>query len=200
MNAPQGSEAWLRSRMGCATASCFSDVQANGKEGLTRTKYMRRLAAERLTGNPIESYTNRDMERGNEQEPFARMHYEAITGNLVTEVGFVRHDSIMAGASPDGHIDDDGSLEIKSVLPMVQIETIERGKCPPRHTAQIQGGLWITGREWSDFVSYSPDLPENLRLYIFRVRRDEEYIKNLETEVIRFLGEVEVLYQKLKSI
>ncbi len=199
MNAPQGSEAWRLSRVGCATASCFSDVQAGGK-GITRTKYMRQVVAERLTGIPHVGYSNADIERGRIQEPFARMHYEAVTGNLVEEVEFIRHGSLMAGASPDGLVDNDGGIEIKSVLPTVQIEIIERAKCPPEHKAQIQGALWITGREWVDFISYSPTLPEHLRLYTFRVMRDEEYIENLEAEVIRFLDEAEVLYQKLINL
>lgn len=192
----QGSEEWFQARLGCATASCFSDVMAKG-QGITRLKYMRQIVAERLTGNPLESYFNRDMERGKEQEPFARLEYEAKTGNLVQEVGFIRHETLMAGASADGLIDIDGGLEIKSVKPTVQIETIERGGYPYEHAPQVQGNLWITGREWWDFVSYSPDMPQNLRLYIFRVERNEEYIRNLEAEVIRFLNEADEMYQRL---
>ena len=194
----QGSEEWIGSRIGYATASCFSDVMAKGK-GITRTKYMRRLVAERLTGKPFESYVNGDILRGKEQEPLARMEYEAFTGNLVQEVGFVRHEILLAGASPDGLIDDDGGIEIKSVKPTVQIETIEQGGYPYEHVAQIQGNLWITGRKWWDFVSYSPDMPEPLRLYVYRVYRNEAYIVQLEEEVMRFLDEADALYQRLMN-
>jgi len=192
----QGSEEWLEARLGRVTASCFSDVMARG-QGITRLKYMRRIVAERLTGKPIESYFNRDMELGTELEPFARMEYEAQTGNLVQEVGFIQHATLLAGSSPDGLIDDDGGLEIKSVKPTVQIETIERGGYPYEHAAQVQGNLWILGRQWWDFVSYSPDMPEQLRLYIYRVERNEEYIQNLEAEVVKFLAEAEEMYQRL---
>lgn len=193
----QGSEEWLLARAGHATASCFADVQAKG-EGKVRKKYMLRLVEERLTGKPAAgSFSNFHTERGNEQEPFARLEYEAATGNLVEKVGFIKHPILLAGASPDGLVDDDGGGEFKCVIPSVQIETVERGKYPSTHKAQIMGNLWITGRQWWDFVSYSPTLPGNLRLYIFRVERDEEYIRNLESEVIRFLAEVDEMYQRL---
>lgn len=192
----QGSAEWLQERLGYATASCFSDVQAKG-QGLTRIKYMRRIVAERLTRKPFDSYFNRDMERGNAQEPYARMEYESVTGNIVQEVGFIKHPILLCGASPDGLIDNDGGIEIKSVKPTVQIETIERGSCPYEHAAQVQGNLWVTGRLWWDFVSYSPDMPECLRLYICRVDRNEEYIKTLEAEVIKFLAEAEEMHRRL---
>lgn len=192
----QGSQEWLEARLGCVTASCFADVLAKGK-GIVRKKYMRKIVAERLTGKPVESFSNPHLERGTEQEGYARMEYESVTGNLVQEVGFMRHPEIMAGASPDGIIDGSGGIEIKSVIPTVQIETIERGAYPAQHKPQIMGNLWITGREWWDFVSYSPDMPEPLNLYIFKVDRNEDYIKHLEAEVIRFLEEAEELHQRL---
>lgn len=192
----QGSEEWFDARLGCATASCFADVMAKG-EGIVRKKYMRRIVAERLTGKSIETFSNSHLERGTEQEGYARMEYESVTGNMVQEVGFLRHPELMAGASPDGIIDSNGGIEIKSVIPTVQIETIERGAYPTQHRPQIMGNLWITEREWWDFASYSPDMPEQLRLYVFRVHRNEEYIKNLEAEVIQFLEEAEELHQRL---
>ena len=192
----QQSEEWFQDRLGYATASCFSDVLAKG-QGKVRGAYLKRVVAERLTGKRQEGFSSSHTERGNEQEPYARMSYEAETGNIVEEVGFIKHPTLRAGCSPDGKIDHNGGLEIKSVIPTVQIETIERGGYPVTHKPQIQGGLWVTGRDWWDFVSFSPDLPKNLRLYVYRVERDEEYIKNLEAEVIRFLDEAEVLYQSL---
>lgn len=193
----QGSQEWLEARLGFATASCYSQILAKG-EGKSRKTYLNRVVAERLTGKPLDSFSNHHTERGTEQEPFARMAYEAATGNLCNEVGFIRHPTLMAGASPDCLIETDGGAEIKSVIPTVQIETFERGGHPPSHKAQIQGNLWITGRKWWDFVSYSPNIKlEHLRLYIFRVQRDEEYIKNLEKEVTQFLIEADELYQRL---
>ena len=195
----QQSEAWFLDRLGHATASNFSDVMAKG-EGKTRKTYMMKLLAERLTGKPTESFSNKHTERGTEQEPFARLAYEARTGNLVEEVGFIVHPDMKAGSSPDGLVDKDGGVEIKSVIPTVQLETIAKGGFPSTHKAQIQGALFITGRAWWDFVSFSPDLPENLRLYVFRVERDQAYIDELEKEVIRFLADLYELEKKYRGL
>lgn len=200
MSAPQGSAEWLQERCGHATASSFSDVLAKG-QGKMRNAYLRRLVCERLTGKPMETYATgswaKNLERGKEQEPFARMAYEAITGSLVEEVGFLKHATIMAGCSPDGLIGDDGGAEIKSVIPTVQLETIEAGGYPSEHKAQIQGSLWLTGRKWWDFCSYSNDMPEHLKTYIFRVQPDAAYIIALEAEVRVFLAGVDAMVERL---
>lgn len=162
-----------------------------------RAAYLRRVLAERLTGKPSETYKNAHMDRGTEQEPYARMAYESKTGNLVEEVGFIKHPTMMAGCSPDGLVDHDGGAEIKSVIPTVQLETLDGGGYPNEHKAQIQGCLWVTGRTWWDFCSFSPDLPAHLRLYIFRVERDPAYIAALAADVVRFLAEVDERYATL---
>lgn len=195
---PQGSELWLALRAGHATASCFSDILAKSKDLKMRTKLMRKLVAERMTGKPVETYRGPHMERGHEQEPHSRMAYEALTGAIVEEVGFIPHPSVQwCGASPDGLVSSDGGIEAKCVIPTVQIETVLRGGYPPEHVAQVQGNLWVTAREWWDFCSYSPDMPEHLRLYVYRVKRDDKYIETLEAEVRKFLKEVDEQYALL---
>jgi hypothetical protein len=193
----QGTEAWALDRCGRATASEFSCVLAKG-EGKTRLAYLRRVVTERLIGKPIENaFSNGHMLRGTVQEPLARLAYEAATGEPVELVGFIKHPTLMTGCSPDGLIGKDGGGEFKCVIPTVQLETILRGDYPPEHRAQVQGNLWITGRTWWDFCSYSPDMPEHLRLYTFRVQRDEAYIAILEREVIKFLQEADALHERL---
>lgn len=196
MNAPQGTPEYFAERAGHATASEFSSVLAKG-QGKTRTAYLRRLVAERLTGKPMETYKNAHMERGLEQEPYARMAYEARTGRLAEEVGFIKHPTLKAGCSPDGLVGDDGGAEIKSVIATVQLETILAGDYPSEHRAQIQGSMWITGRKTWDFCSYCHDMPENLQLYVFRVARDDAYILTLEAEVVVFLNDVDALVERL---
>ena len=192
----QGSDEWLQAKVGYASASEFSSILAKGG-GVTRQKYLRRIVAERLTGKPTETFTNAHTERGIEQEPYARMALEAKQGYAIEECGIIRHPKYMVSISPDGLIDLDGGAEIKSVIPTVQIETILADNYPPEHKAQIQGSLWISGRQWWDFCSYSPDMPEHLRVYVFRVVRDEAYIATLAAEVTAFLGDVNDLYDKL---
>lgn len=195
-NCLQGSPEWLLARAGLATASEFSSVLAKG-QGKMRLAYLRRVAAERLTGKPTETYKNAHTDRGTELEPFAREQYEIKTGNFVEQIGLIQHDELLTACSPDGLIGDDGGAEIKSVIPTVQLETILAGKYPPEHKAQIQGSLWIAERAWWDFCSFSPDMPEHLRLYIYRVARDEPYITALHAEVKVFLDEVEALIEQL---
>lgn len=195
----QGTEQWHLDRCGCATASCFSDVLAKG-QGKTRASYLRKVVTERLTGKPVESYSNNHMLRGQMQEPFGKLAYEAHTGEPIIDVGFIKHPTIMAGCSPDGLLGTDGGGEFKCVLPTVQLETWLGGDFPTEHRAQIQGSLWITGRKWWDFVSYSPDMPAHLRLYVYRVERDEAYIANLEREVVKFLVEVDAMVERLMRI
>lgn len=196
MSAPQGTAEWLQEKCGCASASEFHAVLAKG-EGKTRGDYLARVVAERLTGKPAETYRNGHMDRGTEQEPFARLAYEAKFGEPVEQVGFIRHAALMAGCSPDGLLGKNGGGEFKCVIPTVQLETWRKGGCPAKHKAQVQGNLWITGRDWWDFTSFSPDMPSHLRLYVHRVYRDEPYIQTLEAEVRRFLGEADELYERL---
>lgn len=193
----QGSPEWLQARCGNATASEFSSILAKG-QGKTRASYLRRIVAERMTGKPHESYRNADMDRGNALEPRARMAYEARSGNFVDEVGFIKHPELAAGCSPDGLVDADGGAEIKSVIATVQVDTILSGAYPSEHKAQIQGCLWLTKRVWWDFCSFCPDMrDERLRLYVYRVQRDEAYIQALEVEVRKFLVDVDRMVDAL---
>lgn len=196
-NIEQGSPQWHLIRAGKATASEFSSVLAKG-EGKTRAKVVRRIVAERLTGKVSDTYSNAHMERGQEQEPLALMAYELASDNIVQRVGFIDHDELLAGCSPDGLLfGQRGGAEIKCVIPTVQVETILRGGYPPEHKAQIQGSLWLTEYDFWDFCSYSPDMPKHLQLYRFRVTPDAAYIHALETEVRQLLREVDQIVSLL---
>lgn len=196
----QRSGDWLKARCGMATASRFADVLATIKTGeaASRRNYRAQLVVERMTGVPQESYQNEAMRYGTEMEPFARIAYEAASGNIVTEVGLIRHPEILAGASPDGLVEADGLVEIKVPNTATHIDTLLNGM-DPGHLPQIQGQMWITGRKWCDFVSYDPRMPEQHRFYCERVKRDDKYIQNLETEVIKFLNEVSSTIERLEA-
>lgn len=198
----QGTPEWFELRARKATASCFSDILAKG-QGKQRAKYRRQLIAESLTGKPTEQRAYgawaSNLDRGQEQEPLARMAYQLATGNIVERVTFIDHDTIRAGCSPDGLIFGmRRGLEAKCVIATVQVDTVESGSYPSEHKAQIQGSMWITGYEEWDFCSYSPDMPEHLRTYIYTVPRDEAYIAELEREVVRFLADVDQALSRLK--
>lgn len=202
MSAPQGSEEWKRERAGKATASCFDAVMARVKvgEASTRRKYRIQLVTERLTGIPVEGYQNAAMRWGIETEPEARMTYEQVRGVVVEEVGFIDHPTIpMCGASPDGLVGDDGLVEIKCPESTTHLTWLEAGSVPAEHVDQIQGQMAVTGRQWCDFVSYDPRFPENLRLFIVRVPRDDAAIAALEAGIREFLAGVDLVEKRLRE-
>ena len=206
MNAPaepaaQGSGAWFYERCGFVTASRFKDVldfTKAGKPGAKRTAYLWEVVIERLTGQPADHYSNAAMEWGTEQEQHSRMAYEAATGRMVEETGFIKHPTLpMVGGSPDGLIADNGGWESKSPFnSAVHLATVLDGM-PADHMPQVQGLMWITGRAWWDFTSYDPRLPAALQMYVQRIERDDEYIVNMEGEIIKFQAEVAALLAKL---
>lgn len=186
----QRSDDWYQARLGRATASRFYDI-VKGDRYAGWKNYKADLVIERLTGKPIESFTSGPMQWGIDGEPLARLMYFLKTKNEVEECGFFAHEELAAGASPDGLIGTDGGLEIKMPNTSTHLTTLHTGKVPDVYMAQMQGGMWITGRKWWDYVSYDPRLPENAALFILRVERDEEYIQKLEAQVRKFLAEVD---------
>ena len=196
-DAPQGSEQWLKDRAGVPSASMFKAVLAKG-EGKTRESYMIRLAAEVMTGQPIETYQNGAMQRGTEIEPVARDTYEFITGRKVDQVGFIKLDSGIAGCSPDGLVSTDGGLEIKCPNTETHIRTILADKMPPEHKPQVQGALWICERDWWDFMSFD-DRMETNQDAIYRQHRDEKYIRELADAVEVFAEDLEQMIHKLRA-
>lgn len=193
----QGSEEWLRIRLGRVTASNFSTVMAKGRgkaPSKTRKTYMLKLAGEIITGELADGFTNHHMERGHVMEIEARNLYELITGVEVEQVAFIKSGDGM-GYSPDG-LPDDGLLEIKSKLPHLQIALLMRDEIPGEHIHQLQGGLYVAEREWIDFMSYWPGLPP----FIKRVYRDEKFICELANSIQDFIGELNDIVCKIKSM
>lgn len=184
----QNSPEWYAARLGIPTASEFHTVMAVGKQGgksVTRVAYLNKLAGEVLTGDPMPSYTNADMERGKEQEDEARDLYTFSCSEELQRVGFVRNGN--AGCSPDSLAGNKGGLEIKSAAAHIQIERLLKGELPSEHKAQVYGSMWVCERDWWDFMSYCPKLPP----FIKRVYRDEDYIKKISHEVELFNVELQ---------
>jgi len=204
----QGSEAWQMVRCGKVTASRLADVLAKTKSGYSssRANYMTQLVLERVTGTKAESYTNAAMLHGVTQEPFARAAYEAHTGQMVEEVGFLPHPEIAdAGASPDGLVGDDGMVEIKCPASSTALEVWlahSQGGNPvdAKYYAQMQWQMRCAGRSWCDYVVFDPRMPAKAQLFIFRVVRNDEWLKTAESEVVTFLAEVDAKVKSLKTI
>lgn len=198
----QRTEEWFAARLGRATASRFADVLAKTKSGpsASRKNYLAQLVAERLTGRREQGYTSAEMQFGTDTEPLARAAYQERTGLEVQECGFLTHHELMAGASPDGLVDEYGLLEIKCPNTATHIEYLLSTKYPSKYQAQIQGQLWIADREWCDFVSFDPRMPIDLQLKVFRVERDDAFIHELFDEVLGFLNDVDEVLSKIKTI
>jgi hypothetical protein len=192
----QGSPEWFEARRGLPTASEFATVMAKGRgggESLTRTKYLYTLAGEILTGEVQPGYTNEHMERGKAMEEEARQMYALMQFEEPKRVGLIKN--LIAGASPDSLIGENGLLEIKTALPHIQLQRLDLNRLPPEHVAQVQGQLWVSGRNFCDFVSYWPKLP----MLCVRIERDEQKIAEIQDEVRAFVRELALLVERYKD-
>ena len=197
----QGTQEWLDHRKGLITASDFAKV-VNSKGFLSNSKSMINLIYNVASGyfleSAIPSLSSSDMNRGNELEPFAREAYEQTTLQEVKEIGMFKFGCL--GYSPDGLINDDGLIEIKCPKHNTHSKYLYSQSLPLEYKAQVLGGLAITDRKYCDFISYHPDFPDNLKMMIIRVERDEEYIHNLLTSLEEFNQKVLNVVKKLKDI
>jgi len=188
----QGSDEWFEARLGYVTASNFAKVIS---KGTGRGLYMRKLAAERLTGQREESYKNAVMENGNIVEAEARNYYETAYDCQIEQVGFVKRDERIGG-SPDGLVGTDGMIEIKCPLSSTHVANILSGKMPTEYIPQVQGLLWVTERQWCDFVSYDPKVLSR-PIFIVRIERDKDYIIKLSAQVSVFVKELQEMIKKI---
>ena len=208
MNEEQGTESWFANRLGKVTASRLADVLAKTQTGYSasRANYMTQLVLERITQTRAESYSNAAMQWGTDQEPFARAAYEAHTGQMVEEVGFMPHPEIDAsGASPDGLVGDCGMVEIKCPSSSTALEvwlTHSQGGNPvdAKYYAQMQWQMRCANRQWCDYVVFDPRMPGKAQLFICRVERNADWLKTAEDEIVKFLAELDAKVVALKSI
>ena len=206
----QRTDEWFQQRLGKVTASRISDVIAKTKTGVStsRQNYLIQLVSERLTGKKGDSFVNQAMLDGIERESAARELYMQTRGVSVTEVGFFDHPTIaMSGASPDGAVnaEEDGKyaglIEIKCAIETTYTNTLMSKSVPSKYIPQIQWQMASVSPnvKWCDFISYNPNFPDTMQLFVVRVERDNDYIAELEAEVIKFLDEVEQTIIKLKE-
>lgn len=191
----QGTAEWLVQREGMVTASRMSAVMAKlkdpKKEASERAKYKDEVICEILTGRAIDHYVSPAMELGIEREPLARAAYEQLRDVEVEAGGFWGHDSIpKLGASPDGLVGDDGLIEIKCPTITTHLGYLRTKEIPEEYQLQMLTQMACTGRQWCDFCSYHPDMPEQFQLWVKRFPRDDQMIAAIELETVHFLEEV----------
>lgn len=198
-NLEQGSEAWLQARRGLITGSRFKDARDRLKSG-TPSKaclaYAYDVARERCGGAAPGKFQNAAMRTGTEQEPVARALYEARTGYMVDEVGFFVTEDRRFGLSPDGLIDSDGVLEIKTMVSSDTLFTALADHDLSGYMDQCLGYLWLLGRKWVDLVLWAPDLNH---LEVHRITRDEAAIEKLEADMLAFMAMVDKSEAALRS-
>ncbi len=192
----QGSEQWKQIRLGIVTCSELECLLVNGKGeygfGAGAYSYMDTLVGERITGEAADPFSgNRHTERGHELEAVARGLYESREEVATEQVAIILNHGI--GYSPDSLVGHEGLTEIKTKLPKFQVGVILAGEIPKEHVAQCQGGLWVSDREWIDFVSYWPGMP----LFVKRAYRDEALIRKISERVTTFY---ELLEERMNRV
>jgi putative phage-type endonuclease len=199
----QRSNEWFAARCGSLGASQLADALAKTKSGwgASRANLRAKLVVERLTGQQEESFTSAPMQWGVDKEEEARIAYSFLTGRNVVEVGLYKHPTIIGThASPDGLVDDDGCIEIKCQNSATHIETLKSNLVAHKYLLQMQWQMRCADRQWCDFVSFDPRMPDHLMLYIQRVQRDDDMLATLESEVGAFLAEVDADVKALSKI
>jgi hypothetical protein len=202
---PQRTPEWFADRLGRVTGSACSAVFAKSRtkveESSERKKYRLQLALERITGNAGGSvYVNAAMQRGIDLEPVAVAAYEAAVGELVDVPGFMFAEELLVGASLDGLCSGEGSLEVKCPDSVTHLEYLREGRLPPAYVPQVTHNLWVSGREWLDFVSFDDRFPPTLQLFHIRVTRKELDIDGHMAAVCKFLDEVDIEVSKVKEL
>lgn len=192
----QRSDAWFAARCGSLGASAIADALTKSKDGksfgATSANLRAKLVVERLTGIQEDSFKSAAMQYGIDNEDAARIAYEAYAGVFVEQVGLIKHPTINGThASPDGLVGDDGLIEIKCPNSLTHMEAIKYQNIPTKYLYQMQWQMRCADRQWCDFVSFDPRMPEVLQLWVKRVERDNQLIAKLEADVIEFLGGVE---------
>lgn len=180
----QGTEEWNRLRAGVFTASNFSKIiTSKGDPSTSQNDEVLKVVAEYFMGRKASGYVNAAMERGIELEEEAAIFYQERTFNIVEKCGFMLSDCGHIGCSPDRLIGENGLLEIKCPEEKAHMRYLLDGAIPSQYYAQVQGQLMVSERGWSDFVSYNPSFPEDMKMLIVRAQRDEPFILRLCAEL-----------------
>jgi len=196
MNTPQGTEEWLKKRLGKITGSTIHKIMSVKENSSTRLKLLQDLTLERISGSPTKNIVTPAMARGLELESEARKAYEKLNQE-VTLIGFIDHPTIKeAGVSPDGLVGEDGMIEIKCLNIKSHNEIIKKQILPKQYNLQIQFQLACTNRAWCDFVAYHPEADH--ALYVKRVFPEHEVITDIHEKAVIFVGEVEEKYREMK--
>jgi hypothetical protein len=200
----QRSPEWHQARVGMFTASRASDMMATIKTGeaAARRDLRVQLVVERLTSQSQDDvFVNAAMQRGIDKEADALSAYEALTGNLTRSYGFLAHDTLRTGCSPDGIIGDfEGGLELKCPKSATHLGYLKSKTIPRDYLFQMMHGLWITGAQWWDFVSFDDRFPVPLQVFHVRLERDDQQINDYAQLATAFLTEIDKEVEAVEAL
>jgi YqaJ-like viral recombinase domain len=205
INVEQLSMGWFQAHCGVVSASYMKNVldfTQKGAPGASRKTYLRTKVAELLTGVVLQdNFVSQEMLDGIERESDARAAYEVENGVMVELIGFALHDDINRfGCSPDGLVVEDGMVQIKCPKAGTHVQWILDGVVPEEHIPQMNAELAVTGRTWSDFVSFHPHVPKALRLMTIRHEPKPEELRATEAAAVAFLKEIYEIVDRLRAI
>lgn len=195
---------WVKARLGRITGTGANSMLAVPKkagEGM-RVNLTVQLALERMTGRKTgKDFQSDAMRDGLQLEPQARFAYEKHTGRMVLQAGFLSHTDMMAGASIDGYINDfEGLLSIKCPYASTHWDIVKNQTIELAYMRQIIHEQWLTGAQWTDFVSYCESFDDPLRLKVIRVPRNDDAIRQHDAAVRTFLTEVDAALQSMRAL
>lgn len=219
----QGSPEWLQCRAGVITASQFviarAKLQKKGKYGNVGDPTEAALdlafqkAIERICRVPLdENFQTWQMKRGQQLEPLARQAHEDVLARKAKEgakledmlcetAGFMTTEDGVFGCSVDSLIGQHGGAEYKCLVSAAKLRRVILFNDISDYLDQVQGCMWITGREWWHFGLYCPALkPIGLEFQMIEVQRDDDYITELEDDLIAFNGCVDKYEETLRDM
>lgn len=194
-NTPQ----WIAARLGKVTASEIDAlVSPKGKirAGSGVDTYLYKKLAEKLLGFSLNDWTSQAAEHGSIMEMEARPWYAFDREVEVKEVGFCVSDDDRIGFSPDGLVGDDGGLEIKVFQPQNSLRVLVEDKIPDENIMQVHFSLYVSGRKWWDWVSYSRQWPP----FVTRVHRDEKIMATFKEALDAYYARFDAAFTKIKAM
>lgn len=192
----QGTDEWLRLRLGKVTASELDALLTPLfalRTGDGVKTYVYSKAAEKWRGMPLPGFNSHATEQGEMLEDEARAWFALTTDHRVRNVGFVETDDGKFGCSPDALLDEDGGLELKCPEPTNHVRYLMEGILPKDYAAQVHGSMFATGRPWWKFVSYRRGFPA----FVLRVERDEAICAKIAEAVEKFSVQLDTAMQTL---
>lgn len=190
----QGSLDWIILRRGLPTSSQFHRIfqPERKKPSRQREMYLLELLDEWSHKQREAPFENEWTRRGRELERLARFSYAMEKKCAVREVGFVTRDDGKVGGSPDGFVGDDVVLEIKCKSPKIHAKLKEKD---PKHTAQVQGLLYLCERSVAHLYCYGDKQESVLK----EIPRDREWIESFVPELDRFIDELDAMKAEVEA-